>query len=250
MLAFYDEIQWLSLFTVDEGRSFFTVLSILFMASHMLIRHRNHKKRLPKSLYHYTTFSRLLAIQESGYIKGGHHGIVFTTATRRFRNRGTGRSEILGKKSESRSQARIVFRGNALKLFRNPASKLISLFTGSAILADLNDEYVTRQRGSLRLLGCRMFGKTLLVTDAEFAPPPATERIYMRVNGLLLQGIKTILSSLHCMTFFFWADYFITLTWFRLNWISIFILFVVVVLVSLLLAECIYLIFRNRIGLE
>lgn len=250
MFDLYDELQLLSLVNVDEGRSFFTVFSIMFIASLMLLRHRNRKRLPPRTLYHYTTLSRLFAIQKTGDIKGGHHGIVFTTATRGFRKCGTGRSEIFGKKSESRSPARVVFRGNALKLFINPASSMASLFTGTAIFAYLNDEYVTRKRGNLRILNCRVFGKTLLVTDAEFATPSEIEKIYMGINGFLLQRTKTILSSFHVMTFLFWTDYFMTLMWFRINWYGIFLVFVIVSLVPLFLAQCIYMVFRNRIGLE
>lgn len=250
MYAFFDEVQLASSLAFDGARSFFTIFSLLFILSNILIRRRNHKPHPPRTLYHYTLFSRLLAIQESGYIKGGHHGVVFTTGTRGFKNKGTGKNKRGGKKVESNPTARIVFRGDALKLFKKPARSLTPLLTGRALFSDMNDEYITIQRGNLKLLDYRLFGKTLLVTAAEFAIPPLTERMYMRINGFLLHRIKNILSSFQYMTLLFWLDYFYPLVWFRLNWIIVLPVVVTLTVVWLLMAESLYLIFRNRVGLQ
>ncbi len=126
----------------------------------------------------------------------------------------------------------------------------MSLFTGHTFIGEINDEFITRRKGNLRLLIFRHRGQVLLVTDAEFEKAPVLEATYMMIMSFLLRVPKTIFPFFHIMAILLWADYLLNLTLFRLNWLGIFLLFILTLFMSLFLAECIYMLLKGRIGLK
>lgn len=126
----------------------------------------------------------------------------------------------------------------------------MSLFTGHTFMGEINDEFITRRKGNLRLLTFRHRGQVLLVTDAEFEKAPVLEATYMMIMSFLLRVPKTIFPFFHIMAILLWADYLLNLTLFRLNWLGIFLLFILTLFMSLFLAECIYMLLKGRIGLK
>ncbi len=252
MTAFFNDIQWMSLICSDSSRMTFTTLSVIFVILSILVRFKNQDHRPIHSLYHYTSYDRMFQILRSGCMKGGHHGVVFTTANKRYQNRGTVRPRVFSKKNttEGNLRARIIFRGKALCLFRNPAASPMSLFTGHTFMGEINDEFITRRKGNLRLLKFRHRGQTLLVTDAEFEKAPVIEATYMIIMGFLLRIPKAIFPFIHIMAVLSWADYLLGLMWFRVNWAGIGLLFILMLFMSLFLAECIYMLLKGRIGLK
>lgn len=252
MTAFFYDIQWMSLIYSETGRSLFTALSVISVILTIWVRIKNQKLRPIQSLYHFTSSDRMLKIIRSGCMKGGNHGVVFTTANKRYQNRGTVKPAIFRKKNTVKAylQARIIFSGKALRLFRNPAISPISIFTGHTLMGEFNDEFITCKKGNLRLLKYRHRGRVLIVTDAEFEKAPTLEATYMMIMGFLLRVPKAIFSFIHIMTVLSWADCLLGLMWFRINWAGISLLFILMFFMSLFLAECIYMLLKRRIGLK
>lgn len=100
MTAFFNDIQWMSLICSDSSRMTFTTLSVISVILSILVRLKNQGHRPIHSLYHYTSYDRMFQILRSGCMKGGHHGVVFTTVNKRYQNRGTVRPRVFSKKKQ------------------------------------------------------------------------------------------------------------------------------------------------------
>ncbi|EAA4453914.1 hypothetical protein DRE43_28290 [Salmonella enterica subsp. enterica serovar Java] len=244
-----EELQYLPQIYTEYVRLIFTAISLFTLGLNLLLRIRNHRNHPPGALYHYTTYSRLMLIIKSEHIRGGNHGIVFTTANKKYRNKGTARYRNHNQTDKSDECARIVFRNQALTLFRSKTNSFISLFTGTAMYAERGDEFITRKKGNIKLVQYRFRGKTLVVRVATIIDAPFIEKIYTKINGSLLSIPKTIFTGIHLMTLLFWVDYFHHLMWFRSFWFIGMLFYIAAIIISVLFANCLYFFVRHRLGL-
>lgn len=246
---FIDDVLIASFFSVEFGRVVSTGFSVALLAVNLLLRVLNRKNHPPAALYHFTTYGRMMSILGTGCVRGGHHGIVFTTANKKYRNRGSVRYRKHTQTHEHDNRARIIFKAKSVELFQSCSSRLLSVFTGTSLYAELSDEFTSRRKGNIKLLKYRRRGTTLVVTDAAIIAAPTMERLYMSICGFLLSVPKTLATVLYIFTILFWVDYFFSLTWFRLYWLPAFLIYAFCFPVSACFAKGIYLLFRHRIQL-
>lgn len=249
MDSFIDDVLNTSLFSVELGRAVFTVFSVALLAVNLLLRFLNRKNYHPAALYHFTTYGRMMSILGTGCVRGGHHGVVFTTANKKYRNRGSVRYRNHTQMHEHDNGARIIFKDKSVQLFQSCSSRFLSVFTGTSLYAELSDEFTSRRKGNIKLLKFRRRGTTLVVTDAVIVTAPIMERIYMSICGFFLSVPKTLATVFYIFTILFWADYFFALIWFRLYWLPAILIYAFCFPVSMCFAKGVYLLFRNRIQL-
>lgn len=245
-----NDLQYFSLFNIDAAFFGFTLVSILIFILNILLRMKNNHSpdRPPKSVYHFTMRSRMKSIIDQKCMRGGHHGTVFTTANRKYRNRGS-TSGLSRRKDEATSKGVVIFKGKALSLFQCETSSRLSLLTGHKMFAEISDEFTSREKGSLELLKHREIGNILVVTDAKFVSPPALEKQYMRINGFLLSIQKTCFTFVHIATVLFWVNHLSHWNWFQLNWSLLVLIYFSIFFLSLLAAESLYAVFKHLINL-
>lgn len=191
----------------------------------------------------------MTSVLRTGCVRGGHHGVVFTTANKHYRNRGSVRYRYHDQKCKHDNGATIIFKNKSLELFQSCSSSALSLFTGSSLYAELSDEFTSRRKVSIRLLKYRLRGRRLVVTDAKIITAPAIERLYMNICGCLLSVPKTMFTVFYILTMLLWADYFFALTSLRLYWLPAILIYAVCLLIAMCFAQGTYLLFRHRIQL-
>ncbi|NQE78269.1 hypothetical protein [Pantoea ananatis] len=242
-----DQIQFWGLIYRDGGLFIFTAASAAIFSLHAICVFKNRQNLNLTSLYHYTTRKRLESIAGMKVITGGNHGVIFTTANEKYRNRGTSRKCRKTQKTESGGPARIVFTENALGLFHMKRRSWYSLLTGASFMAELNDEYVSRHKGNIKILAASLTASELIVTDAEPHPPSHVEKIYSMFNGKVISLQKSFVWVFHSITLMFLIDREVRCLFFELNWLLLFLGYMAVLFISMPVAECIYFLFRSRL---
>lgn len=238
MIDIINRIQLLSLLNYDSAFAAFVLFSCFLLSSGIVMRIKNDHNRNPSSLYHFTGKNNFEHICSEGILKGGLHGVIFTTGNSKFRNRGLISPDVKGK-------AVIIFRKDALLYFRKITSTLLTLFTGYRLTADWNYEFITKRTGHLKLKKTKRRGQVLFVDDVTFVSAERTECLYMMTSGFLYKGFKLTPTFIYCMSAAFFANYLAEFVWFRLCWIFIAIIFFSLVVMALLLAILLNFIFKT-----
>ena len=240
MIDIINSVQLLSLLYYDAAFAAFVLVTCFLLISGAVMCIKNGHNRNPTSFYHFTSKDNFKLICSEGMLKGGHHGVIFTTGNSKFHNRGLISPNVNGK-------AVIIFRKDALHSFRKITSNLLTFFTGYRLTADWNYEFITKRTGHLKLKKTRRRGQVLFVDDVTFSPAERTEYLYMVTSGFLYKGFKLTPTFIYCMSATFFANCYVESVWFRLHWIFIAIIFFSLVVTALLLAILLNFIFKTWI---